>query len=114
MTRGNLGVDGEVKLAEMAALPPFAQVIADMGGFRFGGWCDRLHAHGENLPWPFRGFHYLPGQTAHFAYTKTPTVDPTNPGKTSPDDRGNRAIYHSNAITTWGVSDKGEVKHVYA
>jgi hypothetical protein len=33
MTRGNLGVDGEVELAEMAALPPFAQVIADMGGF---------------------------------------------------------------------------------
>jgi hypothetical protein len=28
--------------------------------------------------------------------------------------RGNRAIYHSNAITTWAVSDKGEVKHVYA
>jgi len=29
-------------------------------------------------------------------------------------DRSNRAVYHSNAITTWGVSDKGEVKHVYA
>ena len=28
--------------------------------------------------------------------------------------RGNRGIYHSNAITTWAVSDKGEVKHVYA
>jgi sulfane dehydrogenase subunit SoxC len=28
--------------------------------------------------------------------------------------RGNRAIYHSNAITTWAVSDNGEVKHVYA
>jgi sulfane dehydrogenase subunit SoxC len=28
--------------------------------------------------------------------------------------RGNRTIYHSNAITTWAVSDKGEVKHVYA
>jgi sulfane dehydrogenase subunit SoxC len=28
--------------------------------------------------------------------------------------RGSRTIYHSNAITTWGVSDKGEVKHVYA
>jgi sulfane dehydrogenase subunit SoxC len=28
--------------------------------------------------------------------------------------RGNRAIYHSNAITTWAVSDKDEVKHVYA
>jgi sulfane dehydrogenase subunit SoxC len=29
-------------------------------------------------------------------------------------NRGNRAVYHANAITTWGVSDKGEVKHVYA
>jgi sulfane dehydrogenase subunit SoxC len=28
--------------------------------------------------------------------------------------RGNRTIYHSNAITAWAVSDKGEVKHVYA
>jgi sulfane dehydrogenase subunit SoxC len=28
--------------------------------------------------------------------------------------RGNRGIYHSNAITSWAVSDKGEVKHVYA
>jgi sulfane dehydrogenase subunit SoxC len=28
--------------------------------------------------------------------------------------RGNRTIYHSNAITTWAVSDKGEVKHVFA
>ncbi len=28
--------------------------------------------------------------------------------------RGNRTIYHWNAITSWGVSDKGEVKHVYA
>src|SRR6202047_3876644 len=28
--------------------------------------------------------------------------------------RGNRAIYHSNAITTWPVSDKGEGTHVYA
>jgi hypothetical protein len=30
--RGNLGVAGEIELAEMAALPPFAQVIADMDG----------------------------------------------------------------------------------
>jgi hypothetical protein len=32
MPRGNLGIDGEIELAEMAALPPFPQVIADMGG----------------------------------------------------------------------------------
>ena len=37
MTRGNLGVAGEIELAEMAALAPLAQVIADMGGFCFGG-----------------------------------------------------------------------------
>jgi sulfane dehydrogenase subunit SoxC len=28
--------------------------------------------------------------------------------------RGSRTIYHSNAMTTWGVSDKGEVKHAYS
>jgi sulfane dehydrogenase subunit SoxC len=28
--------------------------------------------------------------------------------------RGTRSVYHCNAITTWSVSDKGEVKHVYA
>jgi hypothetical protein len=44
VTRGNLGVAGEIELAEMAALPPFAQVIADMGGLgsvgsRRGGLC---------------------------------------------------------------------------
>jgi hypothetical protein len=32
MARGNLGIAGEIELAEMAALPPFAQVIADMDG----------------------------------------------------------------------------------
>jgi hypothetical protein len=33
MTRGNLGVAGQIELAEMAALPPLPQMIADMGGF---------------------------------------------------------------------------------
>jgi sulfane dehydrogenase subunit SoxC len=28
--------------------------------------------------------------------------------------RGDRGNYHANMITTWGISDKGEVKHVYA
>ncbi len=32
VTCGNLGIAGEIELAEMAALPPFAQVIADMDG----------------------------------------------------------------------------------
>jgi hypothetical protein len=39
MTRGNLGVAGKVELAEMAALPPFAQMIADMSGLSSGGAC---------------------------------------------------------------------------
>ena len=28
--------------------------------------------------------------------------------------RGGKTIYHFNGITSWGVSDLGEVKHVYA
>jgi hypothetical protein len=32
VTRGNFGVTGQIELAEMAALPPFPQVIADMDG----------------------------------------------------------------------------------
>jgi len=61
VTRGNLGVAGEIELAEMAALPPFAQVVADMGWLGSGGACrSRLYVHGENLPCEFRAFHYLP------------------------------------------------------
>jgi sulfane dehydrogenase subunit SoxC len=29
-------------------------------------------------------------------------------------ERGNKAFYHCNAITTWNVSQTGQVKHVYA
>lgn len=29
-------------------------------------------------------------------------------------ERGNKTIFHCNAITTWGVAQNGEVKHVYA
>jgi sulfane dehydrogenase subunit SoxC len=29
-------------------------------------------------------------------------------------DRGARTIYHFNGIASWGVSESGEVKHVYA
>ncbi len=48
MTRENPGVAGQIELAEMQALPPFAQVIADMGGLGSirssrGGVC----IHGE-------------------------------------------------------------------
>jgi hypothetical protein len=30
VTRGDLGIDRKIELAEMTALPPLAQVIADM------------------------------------------------------------------------------------
>jgi hypothetical protein len=47
VARGNFGVAGQIELAEMAALPPFAQVIADMDGL---GWLGsrrgRLCVHG--------------------------------------------------------------------
>jgi hypothetical protein len=48
MTRRDLGVTGQIKLAEMAALPPFAQMLADMdglGSFAACGGC--LCIHGE-------------------------------------------------------------------
>ncbi len=32
VARGDLGIDGEIELAEMTALPPLAQVIADVDG----------------------------------------------------------------------------------
>jgi sulfane dehydrogenase subunit SoxC len=29
-------------------------------------------------------------------------------------ERGNRTIYHYNAVNSWAVSEKGTLKHVYA
>src|SRR5664279_4513980 len=47
VTRGDFGVAGEIKLAEMAALPPFAQVIADMDRLGLFGACRRsMSVHG--------------------------------------------------------------------
>jgi hypothetical protein len=47
VARGNLGVTGEIELAEMTALPPFAQVIADMDGLdTVGSRRGRLCVHG--------------------------------------------------------------------
>jgi hypothetical protein len=44
----------------MAALPPFAQMIADMSGLGSGGACrGGVWVHGENLPCEFHSFHYL-------------------------------------------------------
>ena len=44
----------------MAALPPFPQMIADMGGLgSLGSRRGCLCVHGENLAREFRAFHYL-------------------------------------------------------
>ncbi len=61
------------------------------------------------IPWRWNGG---PALLQSRATDETGYVQPTREKMIAA--RGNRAIYHSNAITTWGVSDKGEVKHVYA
>jgi hypothetical protein len=61
MPRGNLGIAGKIKLAQMAALTPLAQMFADQGGPDFigtggGGSC----VHGfRKLARKFHAFHYL-------------------------------------------------------
>src|SRR4051812_15710776 len=68
MARRNLGVAGEVKLAEMAALPPFAQMFTDMDrAWPGGGRGKLLRAHGEKLPRRFSAFHYLTGNRIGYA-----------------------------------------------
>jgi hypothetical protein len=60
MARRNLGIDREVELAEMAPLPPFAQVIADMEGTGwFGSRRGCLCVHAEK-PSTRRSCHPLP------------------------------------------------------
>ena len=50
MPRGNLRVTGEIELAQVTALPPFAQDIADMDGFgAIGSRRGCMFVHGENL-----------------------------------------------------------------
>ena len=61
------------------------------------------------LPWRWNGG---PAVLQSRATDETGYVQPTREKMIAA--RGNRTIYHSNAITTWAVSDKGEVKHVYA
>jgi sulfane dehydrogenase subunit SoxC len=61
------------------------------------------------MPWRWNGG---PAVLQSRATDDTGYVQPTREKMIA--DRGNRAVYHCNAITTWGVSDKGEVKHVYA
>ena len=61
------------------------------------------------IPWRWNG---LPAVLQSRATDESGYVQPTREKMIAA--RGNRTIYHSNAITTWAVSDKGEVKHVYA
>jgi sulfane dehydrogenase subunit SoxC len=61
------------------------------------------------LPWRWNG---SPAVLQSRAVDDTGYVQPTREQMIA--SRGNRTIYHSNAITTWSVSDKGEVKHAYA
>jgi sulfane dehydrogenase subunit SoxC len=61
------------------------------------------------IPWRWNGG---PAVLQSRATDETGYVQPTREKMIAA--RGNRTIYHSNAITTWAVSDRGEVKHVYA
>ena len=60
------------------------------------------------IPWRWNGD---PAVLQSRATDETGYIQPTREKMIA--GRGNRTIYHSNAITTWAVSDKGEVKHVY-
>jgi hypothetical protein len=56
----NLGVDRKVKLAEMTALPPITQMIADAKGLgSLGSRRGNMSVHGKNLAREFHPFHYL-------------------------------------------------------
>ncbi|MFQ3459154.1 MULTISPECIES: sulfite dehydrogenase [Bradyrhizobium] len=61
------------------------------------------------IPWRWNGG---PAVLQSRATDETGYVQPTREKMIAA--RGNRTIYHSNAITAWAVSNKGEVKHVYA
>jgi hypothetical protein len=61
MTRGNLGIAGQIQLAQAAALPPFAQMMADPGGPGCCGGRCWLCVHGKKLTREFRSFHDLTG-----------------------------------------------------
>ena len=61
------------------------------------------------IPWRWDGG---PAVLQSRATDETGYIQPTREKMIA--SRGKRTIYHANAITTWGVTDKGEVKHVYA
>jgi len=61
------------------------------------------------LPWRWNGG---PAILKSRAIDETGNVQPSRDALLA--RRGSRAIYHFNAITSWNVSEAGEVKHVYA
>ncbi len=61
------------------------------------------------LPWRWNGG---PATLLSRATDDTGYVQPTRDALIA--KRSNRTLYHWNAIVSWGISDKGEVKHVYA
>jgi sulfane dehydrogenase subunit SoxC len=61
------------------------------------------------LPWRWEGG---PAVLQSRATDDSGMVQPTRSEQVA--RRGARTIYHWNAIVSWGISDKGEVKHVYA
>jgi len=61
------------------------------------------------MPWRWNGG---PAVLQSRATDDTGYIQPTRDKMIA--SRGDRTIYHANAITTWAVSEEGEVKHVYA
>jgi len=61
------------------------------------------------MPWQWNG---APAVIASRSTDETGYVQPSRAQLIAL--RGDRANYHNNMITTWAVSEKGEVKHVYA
>jgi sulfane dehydrogenase subunit SoxC len=61
------------------------------------------------MPWRWSGG---PATLQSRATDDTGYVQPTRQEMAA--TRGTKAAYHNNVITSWGVADNGEVKHVYA
>lgn len=61
------------------------------------------------MPWRWSGG---PATLQSRATDDTGYVQPTR--EVMAEARGNKAAYHNNVITSWGVVEGGEVKHVYA
>lgn len=61
------------------------------------------------VPWRWSG---APATLQSRATDESGTVQPTRARLIA--DRGARTIYHFNGIASWGISQGGEVKHVYA